>query len=372
MVSMLVIMLALMNKFDISVENAAEFSSYIKGGTLTVSLIIIAFTAVKSFALGHRVIVQQEAVVDPLNVVNTSFYLQDGKYYSQNKINNSTSSFEIVAEYDCVVTLNYGVSSETNYDKLIIKKNSTQIDAISGNVSEKSVGIPLSAGDVITITYTKDYSGSSGSDCGWVAIVYEKVNGITVFADKYTTIKTATKAAAPSNVTSVQNTSAIRLDWEATEAVSGFRIYYKSGDIWKICVSATSATFHIFENLKAGAKYTFAIRPYINVDGVVIWGEYAEFTACSKPVNVTSTVSSASKGKITLKWSAVNGAEVYNVYYKSGNGAYKLYKTYSAPQTLTFSGLASGSKYTFAVRAGVNASSGVVYGGYTPVSVTVK
>ncbi len=51
MVAMLATMLVLMNKFDISVENAAELSTYIKGGTLTVALIIIAFTVIKSFAL---------------------------------------------------------------------------------------------------------------------------------------------------------------------------------------------------------------------------------------------------------------------------------------------------------------------------------
>ncbi len=51
MVAMLATMLVLMNNFDISVENAAELSAYIKGGTLTVALIIIAFTVIKSFAL---------------------------------------------------------------------------------------------------------------------------------------------------------------------------------------------------------------------------------------------------------------------------------------------------------------------------------
>lgn len=51
MVAMVVTMLVVMNKFDISVENAAELSSYISGGTLTVALIIIAFTVIKSFAL---------------------------------------------------------------------------------------------------------------------------------------------------------------------------------------------------------------------------------------------------------------------------------------------------------------------------------
>lgn len=51
MLAMASVMLIIMNKFDISVENAAEISSYITGGTFTIALIIIAFTVIKSFAL---------------------------------------------------------------------------------------------------------------------------------------------------------------------------------------------------------------------------------------------------------------------------------------------------------------------------------
>ena len=51
MLSMVVTMLVLMKKFNINIDNAAEFATYIKGGTLTVGLIIIAFTVIKSFAL---------------------------------------------------------------------------------------------------------------------------------------------------------------------------------------------------------------------------------------------------------------------------------------------------------------------------------
>lgn len=51
MLVMLVVMLILMKKFNISIDNAAEISTYIKGGTVTVALIIIAFTVIKSFAL---------------------------------------------------------------------------------------------------------------------------------------------------------------------------------------------------------------------------------------------------------------------------------------------------------------------------------
>lgn len=51
MLAMVAVMLVLMNKFDINIENAAHLSTYIKGGTFTVALIIIAFTVIKSFAL---------------------------------------------------------------------------------------------------------------------------------------------------------------------------------------------------------------------------------------------------------------------------------------------------------------------------------
>lgn len=51
MLGMVGAMLVLMNKFDINIENAAHLSTYIKGGTFTVAIIIIAFTVIKSFAL---------------------------------------------------------------------------------------------------------------------------------------------------------------------------------------------------------------------------------------------------------------------------------------------------------------------------------
>lgn len=50
-VIMVIAMLVLMKKFNISVENAYELSSYIKGGSFTVAFVIIAFTLIKSFTL---------------------------------------------------------------------------------------------------------------------------------------------------------------------------------------------------------------------------------------------------------------------------------------------------------------------------------
>ena len=48
---MIATMLILINKLDISIDNADKLAEYISGGTVTVAFIIIAFTVVKSFAL---------------------------------------------------------------------------------------------------------------------------------------------------------------------------------------------------------------------------------------------------------------------------------------------------------------------------------
>ena len=51
MLAMVVVVVFFMKKYHISVSNAASLTEYLTGGTLTVALIIIAFTVVKSFAL---------------------------------------------------------------------------------------------------------------------------------------------------------------------------------------------------------------------------------------------------------------------------------------------------------------------------------
>ena len=129
-------------------------------------------------ALGHRVIAEQSVQIDPLTVSNTSsvpFILTDGTYYSNNKSSNSISQIQITAQYPCSLTLNYGVSSEQNYDKLTILLNDTQKDVISGTVSDKTMTLSLEANDVVIVRYSKDGSVDKNQDKGWVTLGYETI-----------------------------------------------------------------------------------------------------------------------------------------------------------------------------------------------------
>ncbi len=127
-------------------------------------------------ALGHRVYLEGTTLISPLRVENTDtipFLLTDGTYYSNNHTHSSSSQLKIVAEQACTLKLVYGVSSESNYDKLFILHNGTQKASISGSISNKTMTLTLAAGDTVTVRYTKDGSSSKNQDQGWVTLEYD-------------------------------------------------------------------------------------------------------------------------------------------------------------------------------------------------------
>ena len=118
---------------------------------------------------GHYVSQIGKEMVDSYTEKNDAIYPftpTTGWYASSNHTHSTTSTFEINAIYDCTLVLKYTVSSERSCDKLTIRHNATTKDAISGNISEKTITLTLKAGDIVYITYTKDGSSSSGTDTG--------------------------------------------------------------------------------------------------------------------------------------------------------------------------------------------------------------
>lgn len=199
------------------------------------------------------------------------------------------------------------------------------------------------------------------------------ISGGNTIWSPYTECATATKTVKIAKITAKQTTSKVTLSWPKIAGATAYRVYYKSGDSWKIIVDSTTATSCVFTFSTAGAKCTFAVRPYIKSGNNYIWSDYTTCLAATTPATVTAKVSSPAKGKISLSWNQVTGADGYQVYYKNGNGSYKLYKTVGKNvKALNFSNLRSGAKYTFAVRAGIKTTGGNIFGSYKTATVTVK
>ena len=95
---------------------------------------------------------------------------------SCNSVNNGSSetTVSITLTGTGIVSFDYGVSSEANFDKLTIAANIgettvTIANAISGTQSN-SFEQELEAGTYsLTFTYKKDGSSNSGDDCGWIS-----------------------------------------------------------------------------------------------------------------------------------------------------------------------------------------------------------
>lgn len=303
------------------------------------------------------------------------------KYSSGRKaIGSYTVTVTFKGNYTGTKMLNFTISTKAP-SKVTATQNTTQIKLswpkVSGatgyRIFVKSGSSWKTLVSSTTATSNTIKNLKAGTKYTFAVRPYAKVNG-TVIWSPYTECATSTKAVKPSKVTAKQTANTITLNWTKSAGATGYRIYVKSGTNWKTIVNSTTALTYTIKGLKAGAKYTYAVRPYVKNGSTVVWSDYTTYTAATTPATVTAKVTTPSKGKINLTWNTVSGAEGYNVYYKVGTGSYKLYKTVGATtKSMNFTNLKSGTKYTFAVRAVVKTSGGNVLGGYKASStVTVK
>ncbi len=106
------------------------------------------------------------------NATNYPFALSNGVYSSTNKVHSTKSTATITFVNNGSIKISYYTSTESNYDKLTIKYNSTTEATVSGSTSWASLTIQGVAGDKIYISYSKDGSVSDGNDT-----VYFRIDG---------------------------------------------------------------------------------------------------------------------------------------------------------------------------------------------------
>lgn len=205
------------------------------------------------------------------------------------------------------------------------------------------------------------------------AIRAYKLSGKTAaWAKEYTTFTAATKTAAPSKITATSSLSEIKLQWTAVKNTDGYRVYYKTASGWKQCATVKTATV-TFKSLPAGKAYTFAVRPGTATSLGIVWGDYRTLMTATKPAAPKVSVSDVKGLGAKVKWTEVEGADGYQVYYKLDNTSYKRLGNYkSTDRGVQLSNLSYGVYYTFAVRAYKKVDGGYVYGPHTTVRFRAK
>ncbi len=197
--------------------------------------------------------------------------------------------------------------------------------------------------------------------------------GKTYFTGAYTTINAVTTSPAPTKIAAAQNTSAIKLAWTPVKGADGYAVLLKTQNGWKT-IGLTPKTTATLTGLKAGTNYIYAVRSVnLTASGQKAGGGYIQIATATQPVKpVVSATTSG--GNATIRWTAVQGASGYEVYYKSAtSGGFVLIDTVSAGTTsLTDTGYTSGSKYAFAVRATKAVQGGYIYSAAGQTTVTMN
>ena len=198
-------------------------------------------------------------------------------------------------------------------------------------------------------------------------------DGKAYFTSEYTTINAVTTTPGPAKVVAAQNTSAIKLTWSAVKGADGYAVLLKTQSGWKT-LGLTKKTTATLTGLKAGTNYIYAVRSVnLTASGQKVGGGYIQITTATQPIKPVVSATT-SNGNATIRWTAVQGASGYEVYYKSAtSGGFVLIDTVSAgTTTLTDTGYTSGSKYAFAVRATKAVQGGYIYGTAGQVIVTMN
>lgn len=94
---------------------------------------------------------------------------KDNVFASTNHSDKSNAAYKLTALYDLEVAIYYSTSSES-YDRLVVKKNSSQVFEASGSTSWSKRTISLKKGDILTFTYSKDNVQSKLQDTVWFYI----------------------------------------------------------------------------------------------------------------------------------------------------------------------------------------------------------
>lgn len=155
-----------------------------------------------------------------------------------------------------------------------------------------------------------------------------------------------------------QELNSVMVSWEPETAASFYRVFYKKpGGSWTKYKDVKETNCKV-TGLITNTKYYFTVR-CLGEDGSTYTSDYDKdgkgITYKATP-QIKSLVQSGNA--INVTWSSVKGADIYRVYYRTGDGSWKKYKDVSGT-TCEVTGIPTGYEYSFTIR-GI-ASDGVSY-----------
>ena len=291
-------------------------------------------------------------------------------YSNNTNVGTATMTINGIGSFSGTKTINYTIEAKNIENCLTTAVTNYQYTGSTYTpnvtVTDSANGKTLVAGTDYTITY------SNNTNPGTALIT------VTALSNNYTGTKVIpfkiTSASVSGLRTSTIKNNSIKLAWTAQDYADGYQICNSSNRV----VATTNKNSYTVKGLTSCTTYKFKVRSYVeNADGSISYGGFSTAVSAKTLLNTpTLKATSKSKGKVTLTWTKVAKATGYEIYYSTKkNGVYTRLKTISKSSSRKYvdSGLASGEKYYYTIRA-YRTSNGVkTYSNYNTIkAVKVK
>lgn len=169
-----------------------------------------------------------------------------------------------------------------------------------------------------------------------------------------------------------RTTDSITLKWNVYEGATGYYVYYRVGNKWKLIDTVIGATEYTVKGLESATTYKFALRAFVKVDGEVYKTYSSEVytTATKSPaVQITSLDCSIEKlsldasAEAVLEWTKEKKADGYAVYASINGSDYERIALIKDKNTtsLKITGMKLRYLYSFRVHTIVDAGDHNVY-----------
>lgn len=218
-----------------------------------------------------------------------------------------------------------------------------------------------------------DISYSNNIDPGTALVTAELKGGYSgSFSDTFTI-----EPARPLVTDCDSSDNEVRLYWEMIPGVSGYCIYRLDGDSWQEIAAITNpdVTEYRDTGLAPGTTYTYMIKAFCQTDEGTLWSGESQAVSIATKLELVrvSEAYTCTTNAVRINWEKVNGASGYAVYtYDPADRSCSELTTVNGGDVTTcrISGLDSGARYTFTVRAINDTDGDICYSDHSDVIYT--
>ncbi len=318
-----------------SVSNADKYKIYIKQTDGSYKL--MKTTSATSFttavaAIGRTYSYKIKAVNSKYNISSAFSNIESAKY--DNKLSSPNMS-PVVINSDCSFKLSWSaVSGADKYEIYLLGSNGKY------NLMKTTTATSFTTA---VATYGRKYSYK-------VRAVNSSKNIYSDFSNVVSA--TNTKLTVPTfNAVKVNSDCSFTLSWSSVYGADKYEIYLLGSNGKYNLMKTTTATSFTTAVATYGRMYSYKVRAVDSENNV--YSEFSNIVSATNsmlPPSTFNPVKVNSDGSFNLSWTAVSGADKYEIYLLGSNGKYNLMKTTTAT-SFTTAVATYGREYAYKVRA---------------------